>query len=98
MFVMFGMLTVDVGRSLDGIKVEAERLAGGKPWLSVGGERVMGTWEGAGVGDKCGQVKRFSIGVWRVLVYTLSIFKLKTSKAFDGSIRRISKELVAWKY
>ena len=59
----FGMFAVDVGRRLAGINVEAERLAGGRPWLSVGGERVVGTWEGAGVGDMCGHEEMFSTGV-----------------------------------
>ena len=43
MFDMFDMFAVEVGRRRDGINVEAERLAGGRPWLSVGGERTIGT-------------------------------------------------------
>ena len=60
---MFGMFAADVGRRLDGINVEAERLARGRPSLSMGDERVIGVCEGAGAGDICGHVDRFSMGV-----------------------------------
>ena len=59
---MVGM-DVDTGRLREGTKVEADRFAGGRPWMSVGGERVIGTWEGVGVGDMCGQEEMLSIGV-----------------------------------